>query len=77
MDARLHGLLAGILELEPAELGDDTRREETETWDSMTHLRLITAVESTFGVHLSMDEIATIDTPRRLEELIRAHGGLA
>jgi acyl carrier protein len=76
VDARLHTLLAEFLELDPETLTDDTEREDTETWDSMTHLRLITAAEATFHVKLTMDEIAAVNTPRDLEQLIRAHGGL-
>jgi acyl carrier protein len=76
MDARLRAVMAEILELEPESLADEMRRQDTDTWDSLTHLRLITAVESTFDVKLTMDEIAAVDTPRSLENLIRAHGGL-
>jgi acyl carrier protein len=76
MDARLRAVMAEILDLEPESLEDDMSRQDTDTWDSLTHLRLITAVESTFGVKLTMDEIAAVDTPRTLENFIRAHGGL-
>ncbi|HEU4625032.1 MAG TPA: acyl carrier protein [Steroidobacteraceae bacterium] len=76
MDPRFRDVLAEILEVDGKTLADDTRREDTETWDSLTHLRLITAVESTFHVQLSMDEIAAANTPRALEQFVRAHGGL-
>ncbi|HVY81653.1 MAG TPA: acyl carrier protein [Steroidobacteraceae bacterium] len=76
MDPRFRDVLAEILEVDGKTLADDTRREDTETWDSLTHLRLITAVESTFNVHLSMEEIAAANTPRVLEQFVRAHGGL-
>jgi acyl carrier protein len=76
MDARLRAVMAEILELEPAALHDGMRRQDTTTWDSLTHLRLMTAIESTFGVKLTMDEITAADTAQRLEQFIRAHGGL-
>jgi acyl carrier protein len=76
MDARLRSVMAEILELEPAALDDGMRRQDTDSWDSLTHLRLITTVESTFGVKLTMDEIAAVDTAQSLENVIRAHGGL-
>lgn len=76
MDLRLQAVIAEILDLEPAAVRDDMRREDTDAWDSLNHLRLVTAVESEFGVRLSLDEIGSVDSPRALEDLIRAHGGL-
>ncbi len=76
MDARLHAVIADILDLDPGAVADDMRREDTDAWDSMTHLRLVTAVESTFAVHLTLEEIAAVDSPRQLEELLRRYGGI-
>ncbi len=76
MHARVRTIVAEILGVDPASFGDDTRREEFESWDSMSHLRLITAVESTFGVHLTMEEIEALQSPRDVEDVVRAKGGL-
>jgi acyl carrier protein len=76
MHAQFTDVLAEVLEVDPATVTDDLRREDVETWDSLTHLRLITALEATFHVQLTMDEIAAATTPRALEQFIRAHGGL-
>ena len=48
-------------------------REEVEAWDSLNHLKIVSAVEEVFGVKLSMDEIQSIDGLPRLAALIAAH----
>lgn len=35
--------------------------EDIEKWDSLNHLRLITAVESEFNIRLSMNQIQAIE----------------
>jgi acyl carrier protein len=76
MHLQFRDVIAEILEVDADTIADDMRREDTESWDSLTHLRLITAVEEAFHVQLTMDEIAAANSPRALEELVRAHGGL-
>lgn len=76
MDSRLQALIAEILDVPPSQIAADMRRRETETWDSMNHLRLITAVETAFAVRLTMDQIAHIESPRQLEQILRSRGAL-
>jgi acyl carrier protein len=73
MDERLNGILCDLLELEPDEIRPDLMREEVEAWDSLNHLKIVSAVEEVFGVRLSMDEIQSIDGLPRLTALIAAH----
>lgn len=76
MHLQFRNVLAEILEVDADKVAEDMRREDTESWDSLTHLRLITAMEEAFHVQLTMDEIAAANSPRTLEQFIRAHGGL-
>jgi len=55
---RLRKLLAEILRVSEELVTDATTLLNTETWDSFTHLELIMAIESEFGVSLSADDIA-------------------
>ena len=52
--AEIFGLAAG--DIEQAMTPDDI-----EKWDSLNHLRLITAVESEFDIRLSMSQIRGIE----------------
>ena len=46
--------------------------DDVALWDSLNHLRLITAVETEFGVKFSMNDIQSIDSISKLDELIEA-----
>ena len=74
MNERLRALIAEILDMRPADIAADMARESTTQWDSLSHLRLMTALEDEFGVSLTMDEIAAVRTPRQLQTIIDAQG---
>ncbi len=74
MNERLKALIAEILDMRPADIAADMARESTTQWDSLSHLRLMTALEDEFGVSLTMDEIAAVRTPRQLQTIIDAQG---
>ena len=76
MNERLQQLLCDLLDLEPGEVHPALAREEVDRWDSLNHLRLITAVEEAFAVKFTMDEIESIDGVGRLRHLLEARGGL-
>jgi acyl carrier protein len=70
MDERLQSLIAEILDISPEDVGPDLVRADTEQWDSLNHLRLVTAFEEEFGVRLTMDQIAGVRTVRELQGFI-------
>ena len=74
MEERLKLLIAEILELRVDDVAADMDRQRTPAWDSLNHLRLITACESEFDVVLTMEEIAAIRTPQQLQEAINSRG---
>lgn len=71
----LRTVVAECLQIPASSVQDSLSREETEEWDSLNHLRLITAVESEFGVSFTMDEIASIATLADLRRAIAEHSG--
>jgi acyl carrier protein len=74
VDPRLRDLIAEILDLDPAQVVAHMRRSDTEAWDSLTHLRLVTAIESAFGAKFTMDEIANLQTPAELQRTLARCG---
>lgn len=73
MDEKLDRIIAEILDLDDDGLNDDLTPETAEYWDSLNHLRLITAVEQAFGIKLTMDEIQSIGSVGELRETVRRH----
>ncbi len=70
MNPKLAEVMADILEVKPSELSPETVRDGHPTWDSLNHLRLMTAIEEEFGVQFSMDEIESIETAGELDDLL-------
>lgn len=76
MENRLREILADVLDVDPR-LTDDVRRDDESGWDSMAHLRLITAVEQAFGLKFTMKEIEEIRSYGDLRDRVAAHLGEA
>ena len=70
MTDQLHDLIADIFDLEPADISEELTPEDIELWDSLNHLKLITAVEQSYGIQFTMAEVQAIDSVARLRTLI-------
>jgi acyl carrier protein len=47
-------------------VGPGYTRASSETWDSLAHLRLISAIEEEFGLRFAMEEIGELDSFERI-----------
>jgi acyl carrier protein len=74
VNQRLTQLLCDLFDLEPGMVGPELMREELDLWDSLNHLRLMTAVEEAFEVKFTMQEIESVDGVARLLRLLDTHG---
>lgn len=57
---RVRILMADVLEVPIESLSTDVDRESLPEWDSLAHLRLMTALEEEFGVRPSMSDIGNV-----------------
>jgi acyl carrier protein len=76
VNQRLTQVLCDVLDLDPARVGPDLMREEVDQWDSLNHLKVVTAVEEAFDLKLTMQEIESVDGIARLIDLLEAHDRL-
>jgi acyl carrier protein len=67
---KLREIVAELFELEPAAVDGALTPEEVELWDSLNHLRLVSAVEEEFAIKLSMKEIESIRSLATLQALV-------
>lgn len=65
-------VVANIFELTPDQIHADMSPETVDRWDSLTHLQLISAVEKSFAMRLTMEEIQSIDNLATLATLVQA-----
>lgn len=71
MNTKLAEIIAEIFFLDEDEVKPELTPDDVALWDSLNHLRLITAIESEFGFQFSMSEIQSIDNLAKLNELVK------
>jgi acyl carrier protein len=59
--ARLREIMAEVLDLDPVQIDEGFARNDSSSWDSLGHLRLITALEEAFGTRFTMKEVGELD----------------
>ena len=52
----------------------DTVRQDVPKWDLLQHMALVAAIEQTFGISLSMDEMIEIRSVKDICQILDRHG---
>ena len=73
LDKRLLDTLSRVFNLDPARITLETSQDNTPTWDSIAHLKLVFEIEDAFGVRLSSEEIPKATSVARLQEILSQH----
>jgi acyl carrier protein len=55
-------------------MNDDIRLMSFGEWDSLTHMFFITKLEETYGIELTGDEIAEMQTLGEIKKIIHSKG---
>lgn len=71
---RLFELVAEVLGVEHDGIGPETGPLTLPQWDSLNHMRLVAAVEETYGIELSTDEITELLSVSDILDLLRVRG---
>jgi acyl carrier protein len=74
MENRVRAVVADVLGLDVSEVANDLDADTADNWDSLNHLRIITAVEQEFGITLSMEEIQEARSVARLQQIVLEAG---
>jgi acyl carrier protein len=69
---KLRKLMADAFDLDSLSIVDATTAADIEEWDSLSHIRLMVAVERAFGFRLSNAEIAGLNSVGDLVTAIHA-----
>ncbi len=70
---KLKEIFSDTFDIEENSVADDTSRDTLEGWDSLNHLRLVTAIEQEFGISLTMDEINSMSNFVQVQEYVSKH----
>ena len=57
---KLEEIIANIFELDLSQIKKEMTPADIETWDSLSQLNLISAIEKEFQIKLEIDEIFTV-----------------
>lgn len=54
--------VAGVMEVAPETLNEDTAYGQHEKWDSMMHMRLVMEIEEEYDTEIPINEVPNIKT---------------
>lgn len=75
--AQLTALISEILRIPQSEIVDSLDMEETSTWDSLSHMQLIAAIEDEFDIELTADDIVAMRSVGQIKDVLRARTAAA
>jgi acyl carrier protein len=73
MEKKIKNIMSEIFEIKEDEVIDDLKPDDVSLWDSLNHLKMITALEEVFDVKLTMNEINSMDSYAKIKTIIKKH----
>lgn len=74
VDAKVENVLSEVLQMPVAAITDDLTMKDTDAWDSLKHMELIVALEQSFDIQLSFDEIVAMQSVNQIKRVLRERG---
>jgi acyl carrier protein len=56
------------------EISEETSSENTETWDSLTHMKLVIALEEKFNIEIESENILEIMSYKEIVKYLKKKG---
>lgn len=72
--ARLHDLVADVLDLDPGTVTDEDTPATLPEWTSLRHLQLIVTLEEVYEVSFAYEEVRDVPSIGFLREALRGKG---
>jgi len=71
---RLEDVFADVFEQPAGSFHEDSSQENTETWTSLGHVRLLVAIEAGYGIRFSNAEMATMRSLADIRAALEGRG---
>lgn len=68
---KLNEILCEVLRLSINELKDELTMEDIKSWDSLTHMNLVTSIEEELEIFFSMDDIMIMRDIKTIKKLVQ------
>lgn len=62
MEDRVKEIMGAVFEVDPTTINETSSQDTIENWDSIRHMSLVVALEEEFGVQLTDDQIADMES---------------
>ncbi|MCG7204953.1 acyl carrier protein [Streptomyces arenae] len=72
--AALKDVMGQVLDVDAADLQDDSGPNQVAGWTSLKHLELVVSLEEVYGVQLSQQDIKAMRSVAAVREILAAHG---
>jgi acyl carrier protein len=73
MHDEIKAIMADVLDIDVSSISESTTMEDIESWDSLAHVKLVTALESGLDVMLDVSEIETMTSFRAIVDVLSRH----
>lgn len=67
-------LVAKTIDVDPSEVVDDLNIDNCDTWTSLTHVALLSALESAYGVQFDIEESIEMDSIASIKDVLHNKG---
>ena len=74
MHERVKLVIGSILDLDSHAIDESTTAEDTPTWDSMNHIKMIAALEDEFNVFFDVEEIQSLASYSAIVRALHSRG---
>lgn len=76
IEARVRGILADVLGLDPAEIDERTAPDTVKAWDSLQHLTIVLSLEEEFEIAFDEEETLQVVSFALIVESVADHLGV-
>ena len=74
MNSDIKTVLSTVFHVKEEEININMTKDDISTWDSLTHMDLITSLEEKFSVSFEIQDIIIMDTIKSIIEVLKRKG---
>ena len=74
MDEQVKQVFSSVFQISPEQVSDVLSPQDVPGWDSLGHVRLVTALQEQFGVEFEVDEIMRMENVAEIKKILATRG---
>ena len=71
---KLYDIIAGVLNIEPSTLNEESNALNTPNWDSLRHIEVILAVETAYNIRFAINEVVNMQNLGDMRKVLETKG---